>query len=184
MSDDGIDFPQAVCIDTQPHAKHRIAGTWRDQCPGLEEEVHGIPATAEERHVPAFTFIRVDQAGPGAVVLGTVDHEGIVHAFTPERGFTRTLATRHAGQDGWWRLTFNDGYQSEHLGFELLAVTGQAPAAAVTEQTGTDNDDQEWERCCERQDSHRFAVAGLRLPAGFVAREVTCPCCRELGCQR
>lgn len=74
--------------------------------------------------VPAFTPIRVDQVSPGAVVLGTVDPEGILHAFTPERGFTRTLVTRHVGNDGWWRLTFNDGYQCEHLGLGLLAVTG------------------------------------------------------------
>jgi hypothetical protein len=150
MYDDGIDdieFQQAVCIKTQPHAKHRIAGTWRDQCPGVEQEVRGIPAMAEERDVPAFTPIRVDQADPGAVVLGTVDHAGIVHTFFCERGpyagLTRTLATRHAGKAGWWRLTFNDGYQSEHLGFELLAVTGQAPVGTVTDQTATDNDDQE-----------------------------------------
>lgn len=46
MPDDDIDdieFPKAVCINTQPHPKHRIAGTWRDECPGLEEEVRGVP---------------------------------------------------------------------------------------------------------------------------------------------
>ena len=30
--------PHAVCSDNRPHASHRIAGTWRSQCPGVEVE--------------------------------------------------------------------------------------------------------------------------------------------------
>lgn len=41
---DEIEFPQAVCINSQPHGPHRIAGTWRTECPGLEEEVRGVPS--------------------------------------------------------------------------------------------------------------------------------------------
>jgi len=39
MYDDGIDeieFPTPICSDATPHAKHRIAGTWREECPGVE----------------------------------------------------------------------------------------------------------------------------------------------------
>ncbi len=36
MHDDEIEFPQPVCTDDKPHAKHLIAGTWRTQCPGIE----------------------------------------------------------------------------------------------------------------------------------------------------
>lgn len=70
-----------------------------------------------------FTPTRVDQTNPGAVVLGVIDPAGVIHAFTPEQGSTHTLATRQVGKDGWWRLTFDGGRQSEHLGSELLAVT-------------------------------------------------------------
>ncbi len=28
-------FPTPICSDTAPHAKHRIAGTWRTECPGV-----------------------------------------------------------------------------------------------------------------------------------------------------
>lgn len=31
---DEIEFPQSVCINSQPHGPHRIAGTWRTDCPG------------------------------------------------------------------------------------------------------------------------------------------------------
>jgi hypothetical protein len=40
---DEIEFPQSVCINSQPHGPHRIAGTWRTECPGLEEELRGVP---------------------------------------------------------------------------------------------------------------------------------------------
>lgn len=29
-----IEFPQPVCIEENPHPRHRIEGTWREQCPG------------------------------------------------------------------------------------------------------------------------------------------------------
>lgn len=29
-----IEFPQSVCINSHPHGAHRIAGTWRTDCPG------------------------------------------------------------------------------------------------------------------------------------------------------
>jgi hypothetical protein len=29
-----IEFPQPVCIEEKPHARHRIIGTWRTECPG------------------------------------------------------------------------------------------------------------------------------------------------------
>lgn len=35
MNED-IKFPQAACSVNEPHAPHIIAGTWRDQCPGIE----------------------------------------------------------------------------------------------------------------------------------------------------
>jgi len=31
-----IEFPQAVCVDSEPHATHLIVGTWRERCPGVE----------------------------------------------------------------------------------------------------------------------------------------------------
>lgn len=31
---DETEFPQAVCINSHPHGPHRIAGTWRTECPG------------------------------------------------------------------------------------------------------------------------------------------------------
>lgn len=39
MYDDGIEeveFPTPICPLTEPHAKHRIPGTWRDECPGIQ----------------------------------------------------------------------------------------------------------------------------------------------------
>jgi hypothetical protein len=36
MQNDEIKFPTPICSDTAPHAKHRIAGTWRAECPGVE----------------------------------------------------------------------------------------------------------------------------------------------------
>ncbi len=39
MYDDGIDeveFPTPICPLTEPHPKHRIPGTWRDECPGVQ----------------------------------------------------------------------------------------------------------------------------------------------------
>jgi hypothetical protein len=38
MYDDGIEdieFPTAICSITDPHEKHLIPGTWRQQCPGV-----------------------------------------------------------------------------------------------------------------------------------------------------
>lgn len=31
-----IEYPTAICSITEPHAKHIISGTWRQQCPGIE----------------------------------------------------------------------------------------------------------------------------------------------------
>jgi hypothetical protein len=48
MSDD--EFPTSVCPDTTPHAPHRIAGTWRTECPGVETwrtECPGVGSLAE-----------------------------------------------------------------------------------------------------------------------------------------
>lgn len=45
-----IEFPQSVCINSQPHGPHRIAGTWRTDCPGLKEEVRGLPVTPNHNH--------------------------------------------------------------------------------------------------------------------------------------
>ncbi len=44
---DEIVFPTPVCTDTTPHAKHRIVGTWREQCPGVEGPVVQHNATDE-----------------------------------------------------------------------------------------------------------------------------------------
>jgi hypothetical protein len=35
-SADEIHFPTPICPDTAPHAKHRIEGTWRTECPGVK----------------------------------------------------------------------------------------------------------------------------------------------------
>ena len=50
MYDDGIEeieFPTSICPDTAPHAKHRIAGTWRDECPGVQGPEAQHNATGE-----------------------------------------------------------------------------------------------------------------------------------------
>lgn len=39
-----IEFPTPVCPETAPHAKHRIEGTWRQECPGIDP---ARPSTAE-----------------------------------------------------------------------------------------------------------------------------------------
>lgn len=42
MQDDGIDeieFPTAICPITDPHEKHLIPGTWRQECPGITPAV-------------------------------------------------------------------------------------------------------------------------------------------------
>lgn len=33
---DDIEFPTPICSDAMPHAKHRIPGTWRDGCLGVQ----------------------------------------------------------------------------------------------------------------------------------------------------
>lgn len=45
------DFPESVCINTQPHPKHLIAGTWRTECPGLTKELRGVPGDAYQQLV-------------------------------------------------------------------------------------------------------------------------------------
>lgn len=57
---DDIEFPQAVCINSQPHGPHRIAGTWRTECPGytpppvqdrlVQVQVDALDAVAEVWH--------------------------------------------------------------------------------------------------------------------------------------
>lgn len=32
-----IEFPTPICPITEPHAKHIIPGTWREQCNGVEQ---------------------------------------------------------------------------------------------------------------------------------------------------
>lgn len=50
---DEIEFPQSVCINSQPHGPHRIAGTWRTECPGIGDRIEvgadgcGCPITEE-----------------------------------------------------------------------------------------------------------------------------------------
>jgi hypothetical protein len=89
--------------------------------------------------MPPFTAVRVDQVPDRVTVLGTVDHAGNVRALAagrgPYTGLTRVLARRRAAAGGWWRLTFADAWEIEHLGFELLAVTDQAPAQDATDIT-------------------------------------------------
>lgn len=50
MYDDGIDeieFPTPICPDATPHAKHRIAGTWRQECSGAQGPAVEHNATEE-----------------------------------------------------------------------------------------------------------------------------------------
>lgn len=56
MYDDGIEdieFPTPVCPDTAPHAKHRIVGTWREECPGVKAtaSAKGLPADEGPAHL-------------------------------------------------------------------------------------------------------------------------------------
>jgi len=44
---DEIEFPQSVCINSHAHGPHRIAGTWRTECPGY------TPPPAHDRLVQA-----------------------------------------------------------------------------------------------------------------------------------
>ncbi len=37
---DDVEFPQPVCSDGNPHPRHRIIGTWRGQCIGIEPADH------------------------------------------------------------------------------------------------------------------------------------------------
>jgi hypothetical protein len=46
---DEIEFPQSVCINSQPHGPHRIAGTWRTECPGYTPQ----PELSEPFYTPA-----------------------------------------------------------------------------------------------------------------------------------
>lgn len=48
-------FPQPVCPITEPHVRHRIPGTWRDECPGVDVCVR---CGETIRTVPVVAFVR------------------------------------------------------------------------------------------------------------------------------
>lgn len=50
-----IEFPQSVCINSQPHGPHRIAGTWRTECPGY------TPPPVPDRSPAALALDAVDE---------------------------------------------------------------------------------------------------------------------------
>src|SRR3982751_4212226 len=78
MYDDGIDeieFPTSICPDREAgkvHPKHRIAGTWREECPGVQGPEVQHNATDEDActecghlgngNVPGCTCISCDDA--------------------------------------------------------------------------------------------------------------------------
>lgn len=77
---DDTEFPQAVCSNDQPHARHRIDGTWRQECPGIAAEStrvnicrlvrhgkHGWSwlATESYDHVEVSLEWRTDEDGTG-----------------------------------------------------------------------------------------------------------------------
>lgn len=37
INPNGAEFPTPICHITEPHEKHRIPGTWREQCNGIKE---------------------------------------------------------------------------------------------------------------------------------------------------
>lgn len=52
---DEIEFPQSVCINSQPHGRHLIAGTWRTECPGY------APPPTEDRSATGQALAAVDE---------------------------------------------------------------------------------------------------------------------------
>ncbi len=96
MYDDGIkeiEFSTPICPDTSPHPKHRIAGTWREECPGrAASETSTIKAknaplgmqlwpTASPKYAPNFTLASVIRQ------VGSNGHEYVV--WVDENGNTR-----------------------------------------------------------------------------------------------
>ncbi len=58
------DFPTPICSDTAPHVKHRIEGTWRTECPGVEPA--DGPETQGQRDWPTAWDGRGNVIVPGA----------------------------------------------------------------------------------------------------------------------
>jgi hypothetical protein len=73
MYDDGIEgveFPTPICPITEPHAKHRIPGTWRDECPGVAgDRMDPSAALASVR----AAFERLDDLDPVAALSAAED---------------------------------------------------------------------------------------------------------------
>jgi hypothetical protein len=77
--------PNPICSDTAPHVKHRIAGTWRMECPGVE----GAPGRA----VSAFPNDNRAPVAGEQVMIGTAYFVGPArNRVTPADASTRTDA--------------------------------------------------------------------------------------------
>ncbi len=88
MQNDEIEFPTPICSDTAPHAKHRIAGTWRTECPG-------VPTQGERDWHTAWD-------GKGNVIGSGTDRDqslAPVHAFN--RDIYAASSSAACGGQGW-----------------------------------------------------------------------------------
>lgn len=66
MYDDGIEdieFPTAICPITEPHVKHLIPGTWRQQCQGIVGEYTDADAAAYEAYCDTLTEAELNADG-------------------------------------------------------------------------------------------------------------------------
>lgn len=72
-----IEFPTPICPITEPHAKHIIPGTWREQCNGVEEIKPDVTDIMEK----ARALVR-ENAGdrPHSYALGFAAHTLIAAA--------------------------------------------------------------------------------------------------------
>lgn len=65
-NDDGIEdieFPTAICSVIEPHDKHLIPGTWRQQCQGIAGEYTDKDTAAYEAYCDTLTEAELNADG-------------------------------------------------------------------------------------------------------------------------
>jgi|SRR5689334_703169 len=123
MSND-IEFPEAVCTNSQPHGKHLIAGTWRSECPGVVTEVHSTRTTTKYG-----TWI---QFGDGGLtiednVTEALGEFGNDACFDIEAIVTEYRAAINAALPAGWSLDGNDFHgPADRRTVDAQAVIGLA----------------------------------------------------------
>jgi hypothetical protein len=98
----GIEFPTAICPDTTPHGKHRIAGSWRQECPGVAAKLE-ITVTMH----PAQWGCSAAPVAPGEHSVGDIDlveyTAALVHLDLAAEPIAEAVKAAVAANPSWGR---------------------------------------------------------------------------------